>query len=134
MDNSTVHYGWQEAAECAKMDLKLFYPAHGHKYAKEAVRACSICPVKEECLQHALKYEEYGYWAGTAPVQRARMRKEIGIKVVSVTYNYEKLENKDIIEQTINFSDEILETKGSKFNDLTSDYSDGTIPINDYKE
>ena len=134
MNDSTVNYNWQEAAECAKMDLNLFYPSHGYKYAKEAVRACSICPVKEECLQHALKYEEYGYWAGTTPSQRARIRKEIGIKITSVTHNHEKSENKDIIEQTINFSDEILETQGLKSNGLTSNCADDIIPYNDYKE
>jgi len=68
------------------MDLKLFYPPQGKRYSTEAAAACASCPVKQECIDHALKYEEYGYWSGTTPKEREAMRKELGVELVDISY------------------------------------------------
>lgn len=36
---------------------------------------CAACPVKAECLAHALAYEGWGVWAGTTPKERKEIRR-----------------------------------------------------------
>ena len=36
---------------------------------------CAVCPVREECLEHALRENErYGVWGGLSEVDRAKLR------------------------------------------------------------
>jgi hypothetical protein len=42
---------------------------------------CLTCPVVSSCLSHALKYEEYGYWAGTTAKQRVELRQSLRLKL-----------------------------------------------------
>jgi hypothetical protein len=88
MENTKIDYSWQKQSNCSDLDPSMFYPSHGQRYAYEAVEACYKCPVKEECLQHALQFEEYGYWAGTSPNKRVAMRKKLGIKLVSINSDF----------------------------------------------
>jgi len=69
------------------MDTHEFYVGRGHKVKQQVSDACVACPVKAECLQHALEYEDYGYWAGTNPVQRHKMRRQLGIRLKPVSYD-----------------------------------------------
>jgi WhiB family transcriptional regulator, redox-sensing transcriptional regulator len=39
-----------------------------------AKAACKVCPVREECLEYALKWEQYGLWGGLTPGQRRKIR------------------------------------------------------------
>jgi len=98
----TIDYSWQNNATCSTMDLNDFFLGHGKKYSKAVSDACTSCPVNKECLDHALKYEEYGFWANTTPQRRVKMRKELGIKVESITYESQKAADKDAakIEET----------------------------------
>lgn len=61
---------------CVGMDLKLFFPEAGKRAGSEAREACENCDVRTACLEWALKYEEYGFWAGTSREQRGRLRKQ----------------------------------------------------------
>jgi WhiB family redox-sensing transcriptional regulator len=36
-------------------------------------RICDSCVVRAECLEHALVYEERGWWGGTSEEDRARI-------------------------------------------------------------
>ena len=40
---------------------------------------CLDCPVNNECLDHALRHEHYGFWAGTSEEQRISIRKKLNI-------------------------------------------------------
>lgn len=41
-----------------------------------AKRICAACPVREECLAHALACNErYGIWGGTTPFDRRKMKR-----------------------------------------------------------
>ena len=44
-------------------------------------KACRECPVESSCLEHALKYEIYGFWAGTTRGQRVKLRKKLGRQI-----------------------------------------------------
>jgi hypothetical protein len=107
MDNLTVDYSWQKNAVCAGMDSSLFFLSHGQKIKQEAVDACSRCPVKEACLDHSLKYEEYGYWGNTTPLQRVQLRKERGIIIEDISFESQKIVDKEIEK----IADEVAKTK-----------------------
>jgi len=47
--------------------------------AREQKRFCSDCPVKQQCLEYALKVNVRGIWGGTTPKERNAIRKELNI-------------------------------------------------------
>lgn len=47
--------------------------------AREQKRFCSDCPVKQQCLEYALKVNVWGIWGGTTPKERNAIRKELNI-------------------------------------------------------
>lgn len=66
---------WMERALCPQVDLEIFYPEKGeHAKALAAKRVCRMCPVREECLVHALgQDEQYGVWGGMTARERRRL-------------------------------------------------------------
>lgn len=66
---------WIEHGLCRGVDPALFFPEFGDT-GDEAKAVCAECPVKIECLQHAIATgEEHGVWGGTSERQRRRLRK-----------------------------------------------------------
>lgn len=67
--------GWRRKAKCATIPQSPdFFPV-GRKAPVVALRACSGCEVKQECLSYALENEiAYGVWGGTTEGQRRKMR------------------------------------------------------------
>jgi hypothetical protein len=51
-----------------------------------AKKACSMCPVREECLTWALHRERHGIWGGTSEKERQVIRRRLGITVVEPQY------------------------------------------------
>jgi WhiB family redox-sensing transcriptional regulator len=75
---------WQSRAACRGLDPELFYPGRGHRSVHaEAAELCLTCVVRPACLDHALHFEETGYWAGTTGRDRRRLRRDAGIRLVS---------------------------------------------------
>lgn len=72
------HGDWQEQALCAGDSTGLFYPplAGERKKAKvmrerRAKNLCAHCPVRQACLDHALRSDErYGIWGGLTDGER----------------------------------------------------------------
>ena len=89
MENTTIDYSWQKDASCSALSAEqydAFYPGQGKSPDKEALLLCTTCPVYDNCLNHALLYEDYGYWAGTSTKQRRMLRQELGIKLIDIDY------------------------------------------------
>lgn len=68
-------------AACAGTDPELFFPDESHEPA--AARAldrdyCSDCPVRDACLQEALRTRVWGVWAGTSTKEREQMLRAQG--------------------------------------------------------
>lgn len=65
---------WQEQALCREVDPELFFVEIGP--AIEARQVCSLCPVRDECLDWALTFEAdaHGIFGGVGPKARAQMR------------------------------------------------------------
>ena len=68
--------GWQEDAACRGTGPALFYAKRGATEDTEAARAiCNACPVRVECLAHAVEHKEYhGMWGGLSQRERKRRR------------------------------------------------------------
>lgn len=69
---------WMAFASC-KGAGELFYP-HNTEVTKRdrALEICSACPVREQCLDHALAIgEHHGIWGGTTEKQRQRIRRHL---------------------------------------------------------
>ena len=80
MDNDD----WRNRASCRKTDKKHFY-AHEEgdrlPIPEFVIALCLQCPVNQQCLDYALKYEGYGYWAGTTAKERREIRQAKGIVI-----------------------------------------------------
>lgn len=67
---------WREFAVCAQTDPEAFFPEKGQS-SREAKRVCSGCPVREHCLQYALRHDvRFGIWGGTTERQRRELRRK----------------------------------------------------------
>ena len=72
---------WAERAACRGEDPELFYPPRGEVISETAYQLCAGCPVQPQCLEHAIRHESIGYWAGTSALERKKMRRQRGIAV-----------------------------------------------------
>lgn len=65
---------WIDDAACRDTPTSVFYPERGEEL--DAARAvCADCPVKADCLDHAVALnEKFGVWGGTSERQRRRIR------------------------------------------------------------
>lgn len=68
-------YDWRADALCAQTDPDLFHPETGQTSAT-AKRVCMGCPVRRQCLEHAVTHgENVGVWGGMTPGQRKAIRR-----------------------------------------------------------
>jgi WhiB family redox-sensing transcriptional regulator len=71
------HWDWQFFGACREVGADLFFhpsgergPAHDER-ERAAVAVCRTCPVRAECLSHALAVREpYGVWGGLTEDER----------------------------------------------------------------
>jgi WhiB family transcriptional regulator, redox-sensing transcriptional regulator len=76
----TCDMTWQVDAECT-VAPELFFPPDGRESSKEAARReslakelCDVCPVRSQCLAHALTFrEEAGVWGGMTTRERQEL-------------------------------------------------------------
>lgn len=67
---------WMENARCRERDPEQFF-VRGAAQSRRAVRICTRCEVREECLTYALTNGiEFGVWGGTTERQRRRLARE----------------------------------------------------------
>ena len=93
MKVTMIKYSWQVDSLCKK-ELKFipetkehvsytyddFYPPIGKAVSEEVKEMCNRCPSKDECLEHALAHEKYGYWGGSSEKQREAIRQSRHVK------------------------------------------------------
>lgn len=87
-----VDLSWASKGACADLVQwagpaernRLFFPMQGQP-TEPGKAICRRCPVIEQCLDHALKFEKYGIWGGTSEKQRRQMRAELGIRFRSLS-------------------------------------------------
>lgn len=63
--------------ECAETDPEVFFPEKGRvDLVREAIEICDRCPVRNACLELAVRDGEHGVWGGTTERQRRKIRAE----------------------------------------------------------
>lgn len=72
---------WRDKAQCKDLTSEesddIFFIGPG-KSSKRARLYCQTCPVKRECNNFAVMYNETGIWAGTTDEDRRNLDPEIG--------------------------------------------------------
>lgn len=64
---------WRPFARCADLPREMFFPERGESSAP-GKRACAGCPVRFQCLEHALNNDErFGIWGGLSYRERRRL-------------------------------------------------------------
>lgn len=62
---------------CHRLDPEVFFPSDGVGVIR-AQRICSACPVRVECLDHAMTHHiEHGVWGGASERERQRLRRSM---------------------------------------------------------
>jgi WhiB family redox-sensing transcriptional regulator len=68
---------WMLNAACKNCDPEVWFPDPGrprNSTLRLALLVCGECPVRQECLHHALVTDaRYGIWGGATEAQRARL-------------------------------------------------------------
>jgi WhiB family redox-sensing transcriptional regulator len=79
-------WDWQFDGACNGIDPEAFFlePSTRGKNKRsveqKAIAICNTCPVRQKCLDHALKVPEmFGVWGGKTEEQRQSLVKELGI-------------------------------------------------------
>lgn len=64
---------WQKQAACGKdPEADLFFPDGGRPSGRKK-KLCAGCPVRDQCLDHALTHLEQGIWGGLTERERERL-------------------------------------------------------------
>ena len=75
---------WTDTPSCSTTDPDMWFAQDDKPSAypdiKLLQRVCAECPVRQQCFNYALTVNVEGYWAGTTPRVRERMRVKLGIK------------------------------------------------------
>jgi len=66
---------WRKHAACSGLDPVIFYPdSELDEDAEPAKAVCGACPVRHDCLEHALAVREKdGVWGGASEKERRRI-------------------------------------------------------------
>jgi WhiB family redox-sensing transcriptional regulator len=66
---------WMAQGNCARESPSTFFPSDGVG-VEVARRICATCPVKDQCLEHALVNRiDHGVWGGCSERERRRILK-----------------------------------------------------------
>ena len=66
---------WMPRGLCASLPPSTFFPSDGAG-VEEARKICAGCPVKKQCLEHALEQRiDHGVWGGCSERERRRILK-----------------------------------------------------------
>lgn len=78
---------WFRQAACRGMDPDLWHPRRGED-SRNAKRICQNCPVRVECLAHAVySFEDVGVWGGRSERERRAIRREMHRRgLLSIVY------------------------------------------------
>ncbi|BBA98277.1 putative WhiB family transcriptional regulator [Actinacidiphila reveromycinica] len=84
LDHTTMPrpYHWSDDAACSGTETAVFFPVgrSGVPASVDAAYAktfCTPCPVRSECLTHALNHrEDYGVWGGLDEDERAELLRQ----------------------------------------------------------
>ena len=66
---------WARQAKCLHAEPDTFFPEKGGS-TREAKKICTDCPVRDECLEFALRNDErFGIWGGLSERERRKLKR-----------------------------------------------------------
>lgn len=72
---------WMERMACRDEDPELFFPLGEGRGCQQQIEdakwICSLCPVRTQCLDLALKTKAVGIFAGTDEEDRRKLRRRL---------------------------------------------------------
>lgn len=79
LSNVKLPGGWADQARCNDHPRVSWFPDHHDTAAiRAAKRICEACPVRQQCLEHALRVgERWGIWGGLTTDERHRDRTQL---------------------------------------------------------
>lgn len=86
---------WKDRPACEGTDTELWFNEDDKPtYQQYATlkKICKGCPVRQQCLDYALKHDVFGFWGGTTPRERQRIRGKLNIKCEPVMMHYDRYE------------------------------------------
>lgn len=88
MSDTDADDAWRERAACRGYPLRWWFPVsrRGRRPDRhlvivseleraQALELCATCPVRDDCLDYAIRYDEVGIWGGTTDRERRRIRR-----------------------------------------------------------
>ena len=69
------HPAWYRHAACYGKSGDLFFEEGVRRLVIEAKSYCIKCPVRIDCLEHAITHEEVGVWGGLTERQRFTVKR-----------------------------------------------------------
>lgn len=67
---------WRDIALCRQIPGDLWFPEKGES-AKAAKRVCAACPVRQACLDYAMRHDErFGIYGGLTERERKALRRK----------------------------------------------------------
>lgn len=86
-----VEWDWRELAACVGTPIDWWFPTAAKNdeggdgcAPPEAVALCAQCPVRGDCLDHAIRHEQFGVWAGMSAKQITRLRRAAGVRLSDI--------------------------------------------------
>ncbi len=74
----TRNLDWKADAACRDLDVDLFFP-DSESDSAPALAVCAECPVRDACLDFALRSRQLdGVWGGHTESERRRLRRRLG--------------------------------------------------------
>mgnify|MGYP003129510684 FL=1 len=69
---------WMDEGSCRDLETDVFFgDTNSPRKSAVAKAICSTCPVREECLDYAIRnLEMFGIWGGHTTAERKTLRKE----------------------------------------------------------
>ena len=76
MSLTGVGMEWMADGNCRETPPAMFFPSDGVG-VEAARRICATCPVKQPCLEYALRNRiDHGVWGGTSERERRRILRQ----------------------------------------------------------
>lgn len=70
-----MEHAWMSRGSCSSVPPSTFFPSDGAG-VEVARKICADCPVRAECLEHALFHRiDHGVWGGCSERERRRILK-----------------------------------------------------------
>jgi hypothetical protein len=66
---------WKLDASCQGLNTDMFFTEVGQNPDPALIRMCKACPVKQQCIEYALKYSLEGIWGGMGQRGRENYRR-----------------------------------------------------------